>query len=71
MISPGPIQAFKKKTKQKINKNRNQNVAVEKITFAIKKQTINPRKTRGGCLVPEGKEAAMVAKQHHFHAIFI
>lgn len=70
MISPGAIQVFKK-NKLKRNKNRNQNVAVEEIAFAIKKQTINPRKTRGDCLIPEGKEAAMVAKQHHFHAIFI
>lgn len=60
-----------KKNKQKINKNRNQNVAVEEIAFAIKKLIINPRKTRGDCLIPERKEAAMVAKQHHFHAIFI
>ncbi|KAF2984338.1 hypothetical protein EK904_000726 [Melospiza melodia maxima] len=40
-----------KKNKQKLNKNTNQNVAVEEIAFAIQKQTINPRKTRKS-LVP-------------------
>lgn len=44
---------------------------MEEIAFAIQKQTINPRKTRGDCLIPERMEAAVVAKQHHFHAIFI
>lgn len=60
-----------KKNKQKRNKNRNRNVGVEEVAFAIKKQTITQRKSRGDCLIPERKEAAVVAKQHHFHAIFI